>query len=111
MKLKRIRKSKKDKRNRKLSKKVPLCTKHLLQPDSPFNNNEYLINVNSSPFWNDDEEDSIEIIPSSIININNDTNFENYILYERSFEVTKENSVKENNEKEKSLQLIQEIDR
>ena len=109
LKNKKTRKSKIEKRKRNLSKKV-ISKKHFLQLDSPHNTNEYLMNVKSSPFWNDYEEDSIEIVPSNIININNDINFEKFIIFDRSVEVTKEKTLKENNEKENSIELIQKIE-
>ncbi len=106
LKLKKIGKSKKYKNNQKISKKVCALTKHFEQFDSPHNTNEYLMNVNSSPFWNDDDEDSIELIPSSSINFNSDTNFETNLFFDREIEITKEKTLKNNNEKEKTFQLI-----
>ena len=101
LKLKKIKKSKKDKRSKKFRKKISIWRKHFFQIDSPHNTNEYLINVNSSPFSNDDE-DSIEIIPSINTNLNND--FESDFYSDRDFEVTKEKTI---NEKDISLQLIE----
>ena len=46
------------------------------QIDSPHNTNEYLINNHSSPFFEEDEEDSIIIRPMSIIQFEDDINRE-----------------------------------
>ena len=46
------------------------------QIDSPHNTNEYLINNHSSPFFEEDEEDSIIIRPISIIQFEDDINRE-----------------------------------
>ena len=42
--------------------------KHFLKIGSPHNTNDYLIKVNSSPFWNDEnDEDPINIISCTFI--------------------------------------------
>ena len=46
------------------------------QIDSPHNTNEYLINNHSSPFFEEDEEDSIIIRPISIVQFEDDINRE-----------------------------------
>ena len=45
--------------------------KNICQIESPHNNNEYLINNCSSPFFGDDEEDSLGMNNSSLIFFNN----------------------------------------
>ena len=81
LKLKKIKNCKRPRKNinkKRMLHGVLLWKKRFLQIDSPHNTNEYLINVNSAPFYNneDDEEDSINIIPNSFIKIANDTNAE-----------------------------------
>ena len=56
-----------------VSRKFSLRKNYLYQQiESPHNTNEYLINNQSSPFFVDDDEDSILIEPSSIIHIENE---------------------------------------
>ena len=90
MKLKRI--LVKSKHNRKRlskknnSRKISFKKKYLFQQiESPHNTNEYLINNGSSPFWVDEDEESINIQPSSIIRLkdNESTNEESVILNEK----------------------------
>jgi hypothetical protein len=55
---------------RNISRKISIRKKYLLQQiESPHNTNEYLINNQSSPFFVDDEEDSITIEPNSVIHM------------------------------------------
>ena len=77
LKLKKINKSKVSIRKKFYSKYIHNIQKHFYQIDSPHNTNEYLMKNSSSPFYNDnDEEDSIEIIPSIKIEFNDDTSSE-----------------------------------
>ena len=74
LKLKKINKSKVSIRKKNYSKYIHNIQKHSYQLDSPYNTNEYLIQINSSPFYTyNDEEDSIEIIPPIKIKFNDDT--------------------------------------
>ena len=64
----------------------------MYQPDSPLNTNEYLIDNNSSSFFNDDE-DFFDIKVSNRIKFNNDTNSEIDLIEENQNELTKDNSI------------------
>jgi hypothetical protein len=64
----------------------------MLQPDSPLNTNEYLIDNNSSSFCNDDE-DCCDIKTSSIIKFNNDINSELNIREENQNELTNDETI------------------
>ena len=97
MKLKRI--LVKPNHNRKrLSKKnnpriISFKKKYLFQQiESPHNTNEFLINNGSSPFWADDDEDSINIQPSTIIRLEDDTNSEINLFDLKDNESTNEES-------------------
>ena len=98
MKLKRI--LVKSKHNRKRlskknnSRKISFKKKYLFQQiESPHNTNEYLINNGSSPFWVDEDEESINMQPSSIIRLEDDTNSEINIFDLKDNESTNEESV------------------
>ena len=97
MKLKRI--LVKPNHNRKrLSKKnkpriISFKKKYLFQQiESPHNTNEFLINNGSSPFCADDDEDSINIQPSTIIRLEDDTNSEINLFDLKDNESTNEES-------------------
>ena len=66
--------------------------KIMLQPDSPLNTNEYLIDNNSSSFFNDDE-DFFDIKVSSAIKFNNDTNSEIDLFEENQSQLTNDNTI------------------
>ena len=54
---------------------MQLKKKYLFQQiQSPHNTNDFLINNQSSAFYTNEEEDSIFIKPSSIIQLEDDTN-------------------------------------
>ena len=56
-------------KKKKSSKNKSIKKKSFLKIGSPHNTNDYLINENSSPFWNDEnDEDPINIIPCTFIN-------------------------------------------
>ena len=75
---------------------------------SPHNTNEYLMNINSSSFWNDEgSEDPIKIIPSAIINLKGETNSELYFFDDKETESTRENSIGQNNQKRLERYIIQ----
>ena len=81
LKLKKIRNAKtKTKRTLRKKRNAIFWKKMFLQIESPHNTNDFLINFNSSPFWNSDEdnEDEIswEMIPSNPIKFKSDTNCE-----------------------------------
>lgn len=63
------------------------------QKESPYNTNEFLVNNHSSPFFLDDDEDSIVVQPSSIIQLEDDTNSELEIFVNGNFESTNEESL------------------
>ena len=82
---------------RKFKKKIyhkgsSLMKKMMLQPDSPLNTNEYLIENNSSSFFNDDE-DFFNIKVSSAIKFNNNINSEIDIFEENQSELTNDNTI------------------
>ena len=84
--------SRKDKKKKKYKRKLFLKN-HFFDIGSPHNTNQYLINVNSSCFLNDNnEEDSIDIIPSSLIFLNDDSNKELNIFINRENDTTQENT-------------------
>ena len=87
--------SRKDKRKKryKRNKRKPFLKNLFFDIGSPHNTNQYLINVNSSCFLNVyNEEDSIDIIPSSLIFLNDDSNKELKIFINRENDTTKENT-------------------
>ena len=81
------------------------------QINSPHNTNKYLISVNSSPFYNyeDDDEYSINIIPSSFIKIPNDINSELEFFINRESEFTNEKTILMEKQKEQNKELIQRL--
>ncbi len=110
MKLKRIfQKSSQHKKRlskKNISKKISFRKKWLIQQiDSPHNTNEFLINNQSSPFYPEDEEDSITIHQSDIIPFEDDTNYEIDLFSIKGLESTNEESVILN---EKSDQVKEE---
>ena len=79
---------------KKISRKISFRKKYLFQQiESPLNTNEFLINNGSSPFLADDDEDSINMQPSSIIRLDDDTNSEINIFDLKDHESTNEESV------------------
>ena len=79
---------------KKISRKISFRKKYLFQQiESPLNTNEFLINNGSSPFLADDDEDSINMQPSSIIRLDDDTNSEINIFDLKDNESTNEESV------------------
>lgn len=73
MKLKKTLKKFKITKKHHISHKISFQRKFLYQQiQSPHNTNEFLIDNHSSPFLLDDEEDSINIKPSSIIQFENE---------------------------------------
>ena len=98
MKLKRIlvknKHMKKRLSKRHISNKISFKKKYLFQQiESPHNTNEYLINIHSSPFFDDDDEDSINIQPSSIIRLVDDSNTEINLFDIKDNESTNEESM------------------
>ena len=88
------------------SRKISLKKKYLFkQIESPYNTNEYLINNQSSPFYIEDEEDSINIKPSSLILLEDDSNSELNLFNIKDSESTNDESMtlKENPENAKGL--------
>ena len=102
--MKKIKKSRKiknekysSKRKRKFKKIIypkgsPFMKQIWLQPDTPLNTNEYLIDNNSSSFYNDDE-DLFDIKISSTLKFNNDTNSEVDFREENQNELTNDNTI------------------
>ena len=79
---------------KKNSRKISFKKKYLFQQiESPLNTNEFLINNGSSPFWVDEDEESINMQPSSIIRLEDDTNSEINIFDLKDNESTNEESV------------------
>ena len=79
LKFKKIRSSKNTKkvRKKKASKNKSFMKKYFLKIGSPHNTNDYLINENSSPFWNDENDEvSINIMPCDFINCRGEINSE-----------------------------------
>jgi len=110
MKLKRIfqksNQCKKRLSKKNISKKISFRKKWLIQQiESPHNTNEFLINNQSSPFYPEDDEDSITIRPSDIIRFEDDTNSEIDLFSIKGLESTNEESVILN---EKSEQIKEE---
>ena len=113
MKFKRIlQKSKSTKRHirkKRFSRKISLKKKFLFeQIESPHNTNEYLINNQSSPFFIEDEEDSINIKPNSIILLEDDSNSELYLFNLKDSESTNYESILINEKTENGKRLIAE---
>ena len=92
---------------KKFSRKISLKNKYLFkQIESPYNTNEYLINNQSSPFYIEDEEDSINIEPSSIILLEDDTNSELNLSNMKDSESTNDESMILNEKPENGKGLI-----
>jgi len=92
---------------KKFSRKISLKKKYLFkQIESPYNTNEYLINNQSSPFYIEDEEDSINIEPSSIILLEDDTNSELNLSNMKDSESTNDESMILNEKPENGKGLI-----
>lgn len=94
-------------KKKRFTKKISLKKKDLFeQIESPYNTNEYLINNQSSPFIIEDEEDSLNIKPSSIILLEDDTNSELYLFNIKDSESTNDESLIFNEKSENSKRLI-----
>ena len=92
---------------KQFSRRISLKKKYLFkQIESPHNTNEYLINNQSSPFYIEDEEDSINIKPSSIILLEDDTNSELNIFNIKDSESTNDESMILNKKSENGKGLI-----
>ena len=94
LKFKKIRSSNNAKKvkKKKTAKNKQLMKKFFLKIGSPHNTNDYLINENSSPFWNDEnDEDSINITPYTFINIGGEVNTELDLLVDREISKLKIN--------------------
>jgi hypothetical protein len=92
---------------KQFSRRISLKKKYLFkQIESPHNTNEYLINNQSSPFYIEDEEDSINIKPSSIILLEDDTNSELNIFNIKDSESTNDESMILNEKSENGKGLI-----
>ena len=96
--------SKKDSRKKRYLKK-PFLERPFFEIDSPHNTNDYLINVNSSRFLADNNEDSIDIIPSSIIFINDDSNEELNLFSKSRNDITKENTDMNKDKEQKGKEI------
>ena len=87
LKFKKIKSSKNDikkAKKKESTKNKPFLNKNFLKIGSPHNTNDYLINENSSPFLNDEnDEDAINIIPCTFINVGDETNTELDLLIDR----------------------------
>ena len=91
---------KEDLRTNKFLKKNLFGKNNTFDIGSPYNTNEYLMNINSSSFWNDENsEDSIKIIPSTIINLREEENTELNFFDDKEMESTHENSIEQNIQK------------
>ena len=74
-----------------------------LQIESPHNTNDFLINFNSSPFWNSDEDNEDEIILHTPMKFKCDTNSEIDTFTYKEIDSTDEKTIvlKCKNEQEK----------
>ena len=109
LKLKKIKNSKTAKKNiNKKRKAKRICKKLFLQIDSPHNTNEYLMSVNSSPFYNDEDDDNEDsfIMPSHFIKLSNDTNSELDLFINRESEGTNEKTILMDDQKEQKKKII-----
>ena len=67
----------KNPKKKKTPKNKSFMKKCFLKNGSPHNTNDYLINENSSPFWNNEnDEDSKNIMPCTFINFGREVNSE-----------------------------------
>ena len=111
LKLKKIKNSKRPRKyinKKRMPHGMLLCKKRFFQIDSPRNTNEYLINVNSAPFYYNetDDEDSINIIPNSFIKISNDTNSELNLFIHGESDSTIEKTIKKEEEQRKKIERL-----
>ena len=112
LKLKKIKNTKTAKKYiNKKRKAKRICKKLFLQIDSPHNTNEYLMSVNSSPFYNNEDEDEDSyIIPSPFIKLSNDTNSELDLFVNREAEATNEKTIlMDDDQKEEKKKIIQRL--
>lgn len=111
LKLKKIRNTKK-KTKKGIRKKISALfrKKNALQMESPHNTNDYLININSSPFWNfcDEDDNSWEMTPNNLIAIKCDTNCELDTFTYKEIEST-DDTIVLNSKKDKGPKTIQKI--
>ena len=111
LKLKKIKSYKRPRKyinKKRILHRILLWKKRFLQIDSPHNTNEYLININSAPFYNtEDDEDSINIIPNSFIKIHNDTNAELNLFGESVS--TNERTIKKDDQEEGQRKTIERL--
>lgn len=105
--LQKSKRSKKYLSKKSFSRKMQLKKKYLFQQiQSPHNTNDFLINNQSSAFYTDEEEDSIFIKPSSIIQLEDDTNSELDFFNLKNLDSTNEESMALN---EKSITGKEEL--
>lgn len=105
--LQKSKRSKKHLSKMSFSRKMEIKKKYFyLQIQSPHNTNDFLINNQSSAFYTDDEEDSFFIKPSSIIQLEDDTNSELDFFNMKNLDSTIEESMALN---EKSISDKMEI--
>ena len=81
---------------KKRNKRKILMKKKFLQIESPYNTNDFLINNHSAPFfnYNDDSDDSLDIMLNSLSFIsNNDNNFELDLFSIRERDSTNEKTI------------------
>lgn len=105
--LQKSKRSKKHLSKMSFSRKMEIKKKYFyLQIQSPHNTNDFLINNQSSAFYTDDDEDSIFIKPSSIIQLEDDTNSELDFFNMKNLDSTIEESMALN---EKSISDKMEI--
>ena len=102
--LKKIRNAKtKAKRALRKKRNTIFWKKMYLQIESPHNTNDFLINFNSSPFWNSDEDNEDEIILHTPMKFKCDTNSEIDTFTYKEIDSTDEKTIVLNckNEQEK----------
>ena len=98
---------KKSNKKRMVSRKFSPRKNYLYQQiESPHNTNEYLINNQSSPFFVDDDEDSILIEPSSIIRIENENIYGIELFSSKDLDSTNEESMILNEKSEAEKEQI-----
>ena len=105
MKLKKIHQKKKQLKRctqkKGFSNKISFTRKYIYQQiQSPLNTNEYLINNHSSPFFSEEDEDSIIIKPISIIQFEEDKKTEIELFSMNDLNSTNDESVMFNEKSE-----------
>ena len=110
MKLKKIRNAKtKTKRDLRKKRTAIFLKKMFLQIETPLNTNDFLINFNSSPFWNSDEDNEDEIIPNNPIKFKCDTNCELDTFGNKEADSTDEKTIVLNCKNEQEKKTIKSI--